>query len=398
MILVRILNLRTDIYYKRVKFCLFNKKVFTILFVITLIISITIFNKQLPPKTDQNKQQYINVKEYGAKGDGITDDTQSLKNAFQIATKEKIKEIIFPKGKYVISQPIKIINSIILKGNDSTIILSKSFNSNKIGQGFFYAKLINNIKIYNLNFDGNKDNLAPDPTNNFVIWFQDSSNILVENCHVVDLNGRGKNLNTAFGFVGQSNNIEVKNNLFENSNGGAVFFQGKHSIAKQNVAIRLNDVAYVANGKGAKDITIENNVASTVSSGSIGIENGPSDIYINSNRIYNFTDGYGIGILQIKDNSKELSKNVFIENNLIDENKGTNPSNGIAVVNGENVIVKKNKIKNVRKNNPHNNSIYVSDESNYVKIFYNLISNTNAPKIVNNSSKGIIIEKNAISH
>lgn len=48
---------------------------------------------------------------------------------------------------------------------------------------------------------------------------------MIKNCHVINLNGKGENLNTAFGFIGLSNNIQVIHNFFENSDGGAIFFK-----------------------------------------------------------------------------------------------------------------------------------------------------------------------------
>lgn len=58
----------------------------------------------------------INVKDYGAKGDGITDDTQAIQKAIQVVPRDNSKHvtIYFPKGTYVISNTLKWLDA---KGN-----------------------------------------------------------------------------------------------------------------------------------------------------------------------------------------------------------------------------------------------------------------------------------------
>lgn len=51
---------------------------------------------------------YINVKNYGAKGDGVTDDTAAIKQAVE---DNPYNCIFFPKGTYIISEPIIIEHS-----------------------------------------------------------------------------------------------------------------------------------------------------------------------------------------------------------------------------------------------------------------------------------------------
>ena len=61
---------------------------------------------------------YVSVKEYGAKGDGITDDTEAINNAIS-----QNSSVILPPGKYLISSPIFIGYKKEIKGfGDSTII------------------------------------------------------------------------------------------------------------------------------------------------------------------------------------------------------------------------------------------------------------------------------------
>lgn len=99
----------------------------------------------------------INIKMFGAKGNGSDDDTQAIQNAINYT--QNNKNLYFLNGTYIISQLIINTNNTCLIGkNKSKVILkSKSSNSNdsiiKIeNNGVMYSK-INNITI-----DGNKSN------------------------------------------------------------------------------------------------------------------------------------------------------------------------------------------------------------------------------------------------
>ena len=52
----------------------------------------------------------INVKNFGAKGDGITDDTQAIQNAIYYAFENK-KSVFIPGGNYLISKPLVVISN-----------------------------------------------------------------------------------------------------------------------------------------------------------------------------------------------------------------------------------------------------------------------------------------------
>lgn len=61
----------------------------------------SILNTNLPELPEMSK--WINAKEVGLKGDGITDDTQALKNAV-----EKYETIYFPQGDYIFTDTIEL--------------------------------------------------------------------------------------------------------------------------------------------------------------------------------------------------------------------------------------------------------------------------------------------------
>lgn len=63
------------------------------------------------------KTPYLNIKNFGAKGDGKTDDTQALLNAMEAATKSE-GTIYFPHGNYAI-HPVKVPSHITLLGHSA---------------------------------------------------------------------------------------------------------------------------------------------------------------------------------------------------------------------------------------------------------------------------------------
>lgn len=77
----------------------------TIFVFISAILSTGCFNSSTPTTEDKIEAFYFNVKKYGAKGDGFTDDTQAIQKAINAAAKDG-GTVFFPKGIYNISGPI----------------------------------------------------------------------------------------------------------------------------------------------------------------------------------------------------------------------------------------------------------------------------------------------------
>ena len=96
-------------------------------------------------------QEFVSVKDFGAVGDGVTDDTAAIQAAINQGGK-----IYFPSNKTYVSSRIQITNDVELVGYD-TKILHKA-NSAATGVGLLEMKTDNKLVIRGLEFDGNASN------------------------------------------------------------------------------------------------------------------------------------------------------------------------------------------------------------------------------------------------
>lgn len=71
----------------------------------------------------------INVKWFGATGDGITDDTQSIKAAILFAYQNKINLVYFPYGRYKVTENILVLEQVVLVGHNGLRINASPGNS-----------------------------------------------------------------------------------------------------------------------------------------------------------------------------------------------------------------------------------------------------------------------------
>lgn len=173
--------------------------------------------EQLAHKANINYLSFINVKEYGLKGDGITDDTQAL---ITLLSLDVNKRLYFPKGEYIFSNTINIdCSKHSLIGENGTIFIfnvdNKTFlNISSSLNSLSSANTMENIKIVNQNktctamfLGGNNDGrkcvgvsfrgIALEGFKNHIIFGDDAFIIQFERC-------------TFLGWVGDS--ISYKSN------------------------------------------------------------------------------------------------------------------------------------------------------------------------------------------
>lgn len=62
-------------------------------------------------------EYFLNVKDYGATGDGQTDDSTAIRETILVAKEQKRKGIYFPSGTYIVSSPIAVGNNSVDEWN-----------------------------------------------------------------------------------------------------------------------------------------------------------------------------------------------------------------------------------------------------------------------------------------
>ena len=106
----------------------------------------------------------VNVRDFGAKGDGITDDTEAIKNAYSTA-KETNRGLYFPSGIYLVDKMViddsMAVGNIFIKGEDKFSTILKLKDKAVIGDFCTMFKFSNldgehvDISIQNIGFDMN---------------------------------------------------------------------------------------------------------------------------------------------------------------------------------------------------------------------------------------------------
>ncbi|NBP02421.1 MAG: hypothetical protein EBU90_20350 [Proteobacteria bacterium] len=80
----------------------------------------------------------VTVTQFGASGDGVTDDTSAIQAAIDYVKNNGRGEIFFPTGTYIVSSPIIFYSNMIIRGNgrEATRIHSQQYSANAEGQFF----------------------------------------------------------------------------------------------------------------------------------------------------------------------------------------------------------------------------------------------------------------------
>jgi len=96
-------------------------------------------------------QESVSVKDFGAVGDGVADDTAAIQAAINSLTKGVV---LFPAGTYVISSVLFLKSNVSLNANGSTLTYITPYEDD---QGFLTD---NNVAIENILYGTNADAIA----------------------------------------------------------------------------------------------------------------------------------------------------------------------------------------------------------------------------------------------
>ena len=249
----------------------------------------------------------VSVKDFGAVGDGVTDDTQAIRDAIDAGS-----EIYFPAGTYYCAVDGNITKNGVtnkrIYGDGATLLKGGS-------KGVFYFLNSSNIEIHGLNFNGNVT--ADEAANGsilaatrastdyaFAVVFEECSDCSFHDNYVYDFAWDGC---VAYGIVAAgaasatySSNIRVFRNRFRNIRGTMIW-----NKAVQNLWIAENNGT---NDVGGSPFEQKGNFIFCVEF--------CDKVNIDQNHAYYIGDNFvGIGD-QINDTSQALNRNITVTNNL----------------------------------------------------------------------------------
>ena len=229
-------------------------------------------------------RQYVSVKDFGAVGDGVTNDTAAIQAAITAAY-----NVYFPDGTYLVNAQINLKSGLMLTGTPSSIIKLAS----AVTPYVFRGDTLSNIVIENLTILGN--GISGFST----IYISNSSNVLVQNCKIT------KSGATALYFVGCSF-VKVENcELSENYYYGLEFRDCDGCKAIANLCY-LNGNTGVATSGGGRGIMLWRTRSSYIA-GNRFIANTEYGFRIYSEAADTTTSNYNV-----------VTGNVFLDNTRVD--------------------------------------------------------------------------------
>ncbi len=207
-------------------------------------------------KDTYSKEYIFDVKheDFGAKGDGITDDNASIQLAINAASILG-GTVFIPPGTYLVTG-LLVASNVNYIGTGWNSILKLKDSSNESILVHANTSNVNNIRIANLAFDGNKAN----NTSGSAISFG-GQNIVVEGCYFHDMPHAGVNIESS---VSGGGKIRILNNWCHNPALSGNYW-GAFAVTSGDDVIISGNIATEDDGFMAYGITIEPNTGWTVS-------------------------------------------------------------------------------------------------------------------------------------
>ena len=259
-----------------------------------------------------------NVKNFGAVGDGVTDDTEAFKLALQFSN-----TLYLPYGNYVLTEHLENVSIIgsknatkinhstedylIQNENETFIIANINFNSDNVSRGNIYLNRCINSLVFNCNFSGYSADHGYYKTDSQIL-INESSNTLILSCSFKD-NGykydtnpntlnrcittqQGENTKIAYcyinkvnqGIINDTDNTVINNCYFDNVKDNNIYSFKSCTITNCYISNK-NDEGIVI---GGGDYIISNNKLEDIPNKFIAITNNCNSLICENNIfIYN---------------------------------------------------------------------------------------------------------------
>jgi len=138
-------------------------------------------------------REQISVKDFGAKGDGTTDDTAAIQAAVAASSG---KALYFPAGTYIVSDIITLVaNSVVYGDQGITTLKLKAKVYTAANVSIFVLTGISNVYIYGLIFNGNKGNIGS--ARNPINTVYNTTQVTFDTCQWVSCEGICLNVSTS---------------------------------------------------------------------------------------------------------------------------------------------------------------------------------------------------------
>jgi len=219
------------------------------------------------------KAMFVNVTEYGALGDGVTDDTSAIEEAIQHAIDLGGAIVYFPSGTYLCQINMTGLNNIILRGTGAGSILSLASLSSP-------ALTIQNstdVAIEHLKFDGRNSDGATATTT----YFKTITNIIIQHCIFDDCTTRAVNFPATTGGT-INTNVIVSQCIFSSMSLDAIYVG--ESSGTYIINNDINDAPDVAidTGESKYNTLVVGNIIRSCNGGIYSMGTGDTTIVSNN--------------------------------------------------------------------------------------------------------------------
>ena len=285
----------------------------------------------------------VNVKWFGAKGDGVTDDTSTIQSSLNFGG-----EIYFPEGTYLIDGlAVSDEYSAILDITKQVKLFSDSKNGATIkqktadnGTPMFIGQDVDGVEISNISLDGSLTAGTYAVAYNYGIKLYGCKYVSIDNCFFSRMSAGVRTGGSSTNF---SEKVNITNNIFydmgtpyiSKPGGGNRIIVSENIIDKISVSgIVIDDETWIGTDLGyAEEVIISNNIVNDIDSGrastnaatGISVQEGYKKAIVIGNVISKIKDtftgvsGTGILITTSPNQEDKIIENIIVSNNIVDD-------------------------------------------------------------------------------
>ncbi|HYE51315.1 MAG TPA: glycoside hydrolase family 55 protein, partial [Azospirillaceae bacterium] len=270
--------------------------------------------------------QYVSILDFGAKGDGQTDNKAAIQNAINHA-KATGAAVYVPEGTFL-HKGILTLNGVDLIGAGANSVL-KAIGASSTFDDQTIKVLGNGTEIRNITLDSDAP-MRGYTGDSAKIWVVGATNFVIDGVTIKNAMGAGMLIGGGAGYG------QVTNNKVMNTNADSIhFYQGAHHMLVQGNRVENSGddgiavVSYAKNATATNNITILDNVVMNNAWGRGITVVGGHDVTIKGNLI----DGNKAGLAGVYLATEPAYdthgvRNVLVEDNVIKNVGGYNTGHG----------------------------------------------------------------------